>query len=40
MTDTIRVPLNKLMRDPKNVRKNYNQAGIVALAANIRSNGC
>ncbi len=39
MTDTIFVPLNKLIRDPKNVRKTYNQAGIAALAASIKTDG-
>lgn len=33
------VPLNKLSRDPKNVRKTYSKEGIEELAATIRTDG-
>ncbi|MBC2887703.1 ParB/RepB/Spo0J family partition protein [Ochrobactrum sp. CM-21-5] len=36
---TIIVALNKLDRDPKNVRKTYRKEGIEELAANLRSDG-
>ena len=38
-TDTIIVPLNKLDRDPKNVRKTYSRKGIEEMAASIRADG-
>lgn len=37
--NTITVPLNKLDRDPKNVRKTYSRKGIEELAASIRADG-
>lgn len=36
---TFTVALNKLERDPKNVRKTYRKEGIQELAANLRSDG-
>ena len=36
---TFTVALNKLDRDPKNVRKTYRKEGIEELAANLRSDG-
>lgn len=36
---TIIIALNKLDRDPKNVRKTYRKEGIEELAANLRSDG-
>lgn len=38
-SDIITVALDKLDRDPKNVRKTYRQDGIEELAANIRADG-
>ena len=38
-SDIITVHLDKLDRDPKNVRKTYRSEGIEALAANIRADG-
>ncbi len=38
-TGTIIVPLNKLDRDPKNVRKTYGRRGIEEMAASIRADG-
>lgn len=38
-TETIIVPLNKLDRDPKNVRKTYSRKGIEEMAASIRADG-
>jgi len=38
-SETIMIALNKLDRDPKNVRKTYRQEGIAELAANIREDG-
>lgn len=38
-TSTFTVALNKLIRDPKNVRKTYSQKGIEELAANLRADG-
>jgi ParB family transcriptional regulator, chromosome partitioning protein len=38
-SDIITIPLDKLDRDPKNVRKTYRSEGIEALAANIRADG-
>jgi ParB family transcriptional regulator, chromosome partitioning protein len=39
MTDIQMIPLNKLDRDPKNVRKTYRADGIIELAASIRAEG-
>lgn len=39
MTEIVIVPLNKLDRDPLNVRKTYTVESIVALAASIKANG-
>jgi hypothetical protein len=38
-TETIMVALNKLDRDPLNVRKSYSKEGIEELAATIRGDG-
>ncbi|OED00966.1 ParB/Srx family N-terminal domain-containing protein [Rhizobium sp. YK2] len=38
-TDIITIALDKLDRDPKNVRKTYRKEGIEELAANIRADG-
>lgn len=38
-TETIMVPLNKLDRDPLNVRKTYTKEGIEEMAATIRGDG-
>lgn len=38
-SETITVALDKLDRDPKNVRKTYRKDGIEELAANIRADG-
>jgi ParB family chromosome partitioning protein len=37
MTSIITAPLNKLIADPKNVRKSYGGNGIQELAASIRA---
>lgn len=39
MTDIQMIPLNKLDRDPKNVRKTYRADGIIELAASIKAEG-
>lgn len=39
MTETVIVPLNKLDRDPLNVRKTHTAEGIKELAATIRADG-
>ena len=38
-TESFFVPLNKLDRDPKNVRKTYSKEGIHEMAATIRADG-
>ncbi|NGO66586.1 ParB/RepB/Spo0J family partition protein [Rhizobium daejeonense] len=38
-TESFFVPLNKLDRDPKNVRKTYSKEGITEMAATIRADG-
>ncbi|MBP1848322.1 ParB family chromosome partitioning protein [Rhizobium petrolearium] len=38
-TETFFAPLNKLDRDPKNVRKTYSKEGIAEMAATIRADG-
>ena len=37
--DTLIVALNKLDRDPLNVRKSYSTDGIAEMAASIRADG-
>lgn len=39
MTEIVTVPLNKLDRDPLNVRKTYTAESVEALAASIKANG-
>ena len=39
MTDIQMIALNKLDRDPKNVRKNYRADGVAELAASIKAEG-
>lgn len=39
MTEIVVVPLNKLDRDPLNVRKTYTAESVEALAASIKANG-
>ena len=38
-TETFFAPLNKLDRDPLNVRKTYTKEGIEEMAATIRTDG-
>ncbi|TAA50528.1 ParB/RepB/Spo0J family partition protein [Shinella sp. JR1-6] len=38
-TESFFVPLNKLDRDPKNVRKTYSKEGVAEMAATIRADG-
>ena len=39
MTETILIALNKLDRNPKNVRKTYRTEGVQELAASIKAEG-